>query len=114
MLTIHNWEEYTYFLLLHLKNGEKEQFRTEFLALDANSQVDFYYMLNKQQQKQFFQTIYPDEFSVIFTKLNEDEQSSVMEIMKYNYLLKVMQHLPKEMVTSYYPRFVNCKKILDE
>ncbi len=96
MFTIKKWEEYTYYLFLSLKNGDQEQFRSDFLKLHSGNQIDFFNMLNQSNRQTFYQMIQPDEFAPIFSKLNPSEQKLIEKELDNKYVLRTIECLPAD------------------
>lgn len=93
MLTIKNWEEYTYYLLMYLKKKQKAHFRVDFFQLHPTNQADFFRLLDKEKRQCFYHFIDPKELAVIFSHLALQEQNKIMEELEEQYALAMMREL---------------------
>lgn len=93
MLTIKNWEEYTYYLLMYLKRQQKAHFRMDFFQLHPTNQVDFFRLLDKEKRQCFYHFTDPKELAVIFSHLALQEQNEIMEELDEQYALAMIKEL---------------------
>lgn len=105
MVTIKNWQEYSYYLALHLKNGEQVSFRAQFLTLHPNNQLAFIYMLNEHSREKLYRFITPTEFAEIFGRMEASEQQLVLEELEENYAKETVQALPTDEMVDFLSEF---------
>lgn len=93
MLTIKNWEEYTYYLLMYLKKKQKAHFRVDFFQLHPTNQADFFRLLDKEKRQCFYHFTAPKELAIIFSHLELQEQDEIMEELDEQYALAMIREL---------------------
>lgn len=105
MTTIKNWQEYSYYLALHLKNKERPAFRKQFLSLHPNDQLAFIYMLNEHTRKRLYRYIAPAEFAEIFGRLEPSEQRMVVEELQPAYAQETVRAMPTDEMVDFLSGF---------
>lgn len=105
MTTIKNWQEYSYYLALHLKNKERPAFRKQFLSLHPNDQLTFIYMLNEHTRKRLYRYITPVEFAEIFVRLAPSEQRMVIEELQPAYVQETIRAMPTDDMVDFLSAF---------
>lgn len=105
MTTIKNWQEYSYYLALHLKNKERPAFRKQFLSLHPNDQLAFIYMLNEHTRKRLYRYIAPAEFAEIFGRLEPSEQQMVVEELQPAYAQETVRAMPTDEMVDFLSGF---------
>lgn len=105
MITIKNWQEYSYYLALNLKGNEKDAFREDFLELHPNNQLDFLYMLNEHTRQKLYRFLTPEEFAEIFGRLEPEEQQMVLEELDEDYAVATIRELPVDEIVDFLSEF---------
>ena len=105
MTTIKNWQEYSYYLALHLKNKERPAFRKQFLSLHPNDQLAFIYMLKEHTRKRLYRYIAPAEFAEIFGRLEPSEQRMVVEELQPAYAQETVRAMPTDEMVDFLSGF---------
>ncbi|OEF97753.1 magnesium transporter [Desulfuribacillus alkaliarsenatis] len=85
-----NREEYIYYLLLALKNRDKEKFRKDFLNLHPTDQTEVFRELTKDKRSLVYEYILADELALIFEGLYADEQKIIMEELEDTYAAEML------------------------
>ncbi|HEY4567664.1 CBS domain-containing protein [Planococcaceae bacterium Storch 2/2-2] len=84
-LTIQNWEEYTFYLTLYLKERNSEQFHYDFSQLPLHYQLRFFKELTYERRLLFYKFVSPDDFAPLFSKLGAQHQSLILNELPDTY-----------------------------
>lgn len=101
MLSIKNWEEYTYYLEMYLKGGNTNQFRFDFFQLHLNDQIDFFNTLSEQNKSIFYGLIEPKEIAAIVSKLKFSEQRSILHELNEGLAVDVIKRFPTDEMADF-------------
>lgn len=101
MLSIKNWEEYTYYLEVYLRGGNTKQFRFDFFQLHLNDQIDFFNTLSEQNRSIFYRLIEPKEFAAIVSKLKPSEQRSILHELNEGLAVDVIKRFPTDEMADF-------------
>lgn len=102
MHVIRNWEEYTFYLLMYLKNRNKGKFRSDFFQLHKNDQLRLFNILEESSRIVFYEYINPAEFAPIFAKLTITNKQSVLKQLDKQYEQGIMENLPADEVVRFF------------
>lgn len=102
MHVIKNWEEYTFYLLIDLKNKNKGKFRSDFFQLHRNDQLRLFNILEDTSRIVFYEYITPAEFAPIFAKLTITNKQSVLKQVDKQYEQGIMKSLPADEVVRFF------------
>ncbi|MDG5785914.1 magnesium transporter [Evansella sp. AB-P1] len=96
-----NREEFTYYLFLHLKNKEKEQFRSEYLNLHPTDQIEIFKQISKDRRNSLYDMLSPEEFAEIFQGLELYNQKTVFTELEDDFALCMLEDLPADEITDF-------------
>lgn len=96
-----NREEYTYHVLLSLKNGLKEKFRVDFLALHPMDQIDIFVTLNQEKRGLLYSYLTPVEFAEIFKRLKFKDQKECLEELDHAYTMKMIAEMHADDIVDF-------------
>src|SRR5690625_2775463 len=102
MHVIKNWEEYTFYLLIDLKNKNKGKFRSDFFQLHRNDQLRLFNILEDTSRIVFYEYINPAEFAPIFAKLTITNKQFVLKQVDKQYEQGIMESLPADEVVRFF------------
>lgn len=77
-LTIKNWEEYTYYLTIYLKESPS-QFLVDFEQLPLHYQLKYFKELTRERRQLFYGIVPSELVSQIFGKLSIEHQAIIVE-----------------------------------
>nr|WP_269757981.1 magnesium transporter [Thalassobacillus sp. C254] len=101
-LNFKNREEYTFYLHLYLKQGEKEKFRHDFLALHPTDQSEILFEYNEPKRKQAFQYLSSKELAEIFQELEPSQQKQMVSELSEENALEVFDDLAADDITDFF------------
>lgn len=101
MLSIKNWEEYTYYLEVYLKEGNTNQFRFDFFQLHLNNRLDFFNTLNAQNRSIFYRLVEREELAAIISKLKPSEQRNVLRELSEDLAVDVIKRFPADELADF-------------
>ncbi|MFF2014602.1 magnesium transporter MgtE N-terminal domain-containing protein [Paenibacillus sp. NPDC058177] len=105
MLKLHQYkfrEEYTYYMLQALKEGEREGFRKDFLNLHPSDQTDFFLTLDLQRRQRIYTLLSPAEFGEIFSELAPVRQKNIIQELDQTYAVEMLNDLPSDDATDFF------------
>lgn len=101
MFTMKNWEEYTYYLFMYLKDEKLAKFRSDYFQLHYTNQLRFFHMLDGAYRQQLYKYINPNELAPIFSKLNINEKQRMMEELNEAYVIAMIDSLRTDEVIRF-------------
>lgn len=101
MFQIKNWEEYTYYLFIYLKDGRTANFRSDFFQLHRNYKLRYFKMLDDASRQKFYEMIKPSEFAAIFSKLDFAAQQSIIDELEEIYALKTIDSMQTDEIVQF-------------
>src|SRR5699024_2995722 len=106
MFYMKNWEEYTYYLLIYLREDRKGKFRSAFFQLHRNDQLRFFNQLEKVTRSYFYKCVDPEEMAPLFAKLSTPRKKFVAKEMDSSYERTVMESLPSDEIVRFLKRLI--------
>lgn len=88
-----NREEYTYYVLLYLKKGLKDEFRADFLALHPMDQIDIFMTLQPELRERVLFYLTLGEFAEIFKHLEVKEQKKVIKGLDHTAAVQLLSEM---------------------
>lgn len=104
MFYIKNWEEYTYYLLLYLKEDRKGKFRSAFFQLHRKDQVRFFTQLDKVTRNYFYECVMPHEVALLFAKLSITKKKTIVNEVDPLYERALLHNVPSDEVARFLKR----------
>lgn len=101
MFTMKNWEEYTYYLFMYLKDENPAKFRSDYFQLHHTNQLRFFYMLDGAYRRLLYKCIKPNELAPVFSKLNINEKKWMMEELDEAYILTMIDSLRTDEIVRF-------------
>ncbi|BFH62805.1 magnesium transporter [Paenibacillus azoreducens] len=95
-------EEYTYYMLQALREGDKEVFRKDFLNLHPTDQTEFFLSLDDNRRLRIYSFLHPTEFSEIFSELNPDMQKKIIVELDRKYAIDMLNELPSDDAADFF------------
>ncbi|NQX70865.1 magnesium transporter [Paenibacillus alba] len=89
-------EEYTYYLLLAIKEENKDQFRTDFLELHPADQTQIFMALDDSKRTRVYSFLTPSEFGDIFSELPPLQQKNCLLELDHEYAILMLNDLPSD------------------
>lgn len=95
-------EEYTYYMLQALKEGNQEAFRKDCLHLHPSDQCDIFLTLDQPRRKRMYSFLTPEEFGEIFTELEPAVQQVIILELEGKYAVEMLNALPSDDAADFF------------
>ncbi|MBE9915154.1 magnesium transporter [Paenibacillus donghaensis] len=95
-------EEYTYYMLQALREGDKEVFRKDFLDLHPTDQTEFFLSLDDNRRLRIYSFLHPTEFGEIFSELRPDLQKKIIAELDRKYAINMLNELPSDDAAGFF------------
>lgn len=97
-----NWEEFTYYLFMYLRDGQRGKFRSDYFQLHRNDQLRFFNMLADTSRQTFYEFIEPNEFGPVFSKLDKVRKQLIIKEMKETYVFAMIDSLRADEMVDFF------------
>ncbi|MGE8205295.1 magnesium transporter [Heyndrickxia sp. NPDC080065] len=95
-------EEYTYYMLQSLKEGNMDAFRKDFLDLHPMDQATFFLELCEARRFKIYSFLTPEEFGEIFSELDPFMQKKCILELDRPYAIEMLNELPPDDATDFF------------
>lgn len=96
-----NREEYTYHILVSLKNNDQEQFMKDFLAFHPVDQAQLFSTVQSHYRQKIYAFLHPEMFALIFQELAHSVKVQVLDEMESQYAQRVLQAIPADDLVAF-------------
>ncbi|GAA3406974.1 hypothetical protein GCM10020370_36200 [Paenibacillus hodogayensis] len=95
-------EEYTYYMLQALKEGRKDAFRKDFLAMHPTDQTEFFLSQDHNRRLSMYAFLSPEEFGDIFSELKPGIQQHIIVELEREYAVRMLNELPSDDAADFF------------